>query len=278
MNALQSLLKDSPDPNATDLAEWTALHYAIHTVDENSEARLESTIWALLETGADTEIRGRYGTCALHCAARKPDDEATSILLQAGASVDIQDNSRKTPLHWAAYTGNGKAISTLLRKGAYGGARDDYGRIPLHIAAVTGRAEALAELLKVKGVEIDSKDRGGKNALHLAAMGGGDTVDLLLEELKNRDQHQQLHSAPHCTNVRKVTNARDNGGGVPLEYAMVFQPTMQKALWENTDKGGQRTSFLIAVVFGRHGIVDSAVLQLSDNNVLRIGNKVAKKL
>lgn len=281
LKALQSLLKDGSDPNATDLAEWSALHYAIHTVDEEKKhyaaASLESIIWALLKNGTDTDIRGRDGICALHCAATKPDDEATSILLQAGASVDPQDNSRKTPLHWAAYTGNVKTISTLLRKGAYGGARDDYGRIPLHIAAVTGRMEALAELIKDGGVEIDSKDRDGRNALHLAAMGG--VGDFLLKELKNRDgdQHQQLHRTPDCNIMSEITNARDNSRCVPLEYAVMFQPTMQKLLWDNTDREGQKTCFLIATMFGRQQIVQSTVLELGKNPI-RIAHEVAEKL
>jgi len=82
--AVQVLLKNGADPNTTDLSEWTPMHYAIQDANglerpDSENEMLESIMWALLRSGADTKIRGRDGIAPLHCAARL-NGKATEIL------------------------------------------------------------------------------------------------------------------------------------------------------------------------------------------------------
>lgn len=176
VKVIQALLDIGVDPNASDLAEWTPLHYAVETVEQD---KLEPIIWALLRGGADIEIRGRDGMGLLHRATKKGHTQVIEQLLQAGANIDTQDNSRKTPLHWAAYKGSGVTVKLLLDKGASIAARDDYGRTALHLAATIG---AVDELLG-RGIDVNAKDRDGRTALHQAASLGDEEVVRLLVEL-----------------------------------------------------------------------------------------------
>ena len=196
---VEELLKKGANPKAKDLAERTPLHYAIDAANPNDETdkRLKAVVSVLIEYGADTELRGRDGIGALHCAARNSSAAVTNQLLEAGAYVNIQDNARRTPLHWAAYKGSVEVIKILLRKGADKGARDDYGRIPLHLAAVAGEAGAMKELLDPANVEKDSRDRDDRTPLHLAAIQGhGEAFKLLVGGKADKGVVDQFNCKP----------------------------------------------------------------------------------
>lgn len=82
------VLNNDAGPNATDLAEWTPLHYAMRLDDEEcSEWALKTFIWALLRRGANIEIYGKDGTRAFHYAARRARETATKMLLEARANM-----------------------------------------------------------------------------------------------------------------------------------------------------------------------------------------------
>jgi len=232
------------------------MHYTIQAssngeTSADEDKKLESIMWALLHSGADTEIHGRDGIGPLHCAARS-NGKATGILLQAGASVDIQENSRKTPLHWAAYTGCVDAIDLFLQKGAYGGARDDYGRTPLHLAAIAGWDKAVEKLMVDERVERNSIDRDGRTPLHLAAIKGTEkVVELLLRGIEDRGEDRNGYNA--------VANTADNNQFTPLYLAAMFgheNAAGQLLKMYNEENGRQKLiSFGIAILFGRKGVV-----------------------
>ena len=295
VKVIRKLIKIGADPKATDLAEWTPLHYAIEkmkekkTQQQNSlveeekekEGRVEEeedreVVWALLQGGVDIEIRGRDGIGCLHCAARSSSAKLTNLLLEAGASNEIQDNSRRTPLHWAAYTGCDKVVDVLLSKGVNRAARDDYGRTAVHLAAITGREKSIALLLGTEGVETDARDRDRRTALHLAAENGHEaTFRLLLEkgadiQAKDGSDWTPLHLAAekgHEATVRLLLeksadiHAKDGSDWTPLHLAAArgHEATVRLLLEKGADihakDGGDRTPLHLAAANGHEATV-----------------------
>ena len=255
---IKELIKMGADSNARDLAEWTPLHYAIGggiLGEKIEEEELESIIWAHLQNGSDTGIRGRDGIAPIHCAAAAS-NSSIRVLLQAGASPEIQDNSRKTPLHWAAFAGNTNGIRELFQKRIDSGARDDYGRTPLHLAAVAGRHKAARELLEKGPGDRDTVDRDGRTALHLAAMKGDqNTLDVLLDR-RGSEGKSKGHSgnADNYADIYDSIHRRDNGGCTPLHHTIIFgNEVATQALLDVLHEGDElwEEGFATAVIFSR---------------------------
>ena len=266
-NVVKALIKTGADSNARDLAEWTPLHYAIcgdRLGEKIGEEKLESIIWALLQNGSDTGIRGRDGIAPIHCAAAARNSSITA-LLQAGANPEIQDNSRKTPLHWAAFAGNIDGIRELFEKGIYSGARDDYRRTPLHLAAVAGRHEAAKEILEKGPGGRDAVDRDGRTALHLAAMKGHkNTVNVLLDMRESeRKAKGHLGTVDDYADIYNSMHRKDSESCTPLHLTIAFghKDTTQALLdviQEESD-GLWGEGLETAVLFARPTIVKTVI-------------------
>lgn len=92
--------------------DGTPLHYsAVHGTADG--------VKALVDAGADLELRTSDGATAAYAAARFGRAESLKILLDAGANPNAEHNTTgNTPLHVAAWEGHFPAVEALLAAGA----------------------------------------------------------------------------------------------------------------------------------------------------------------
>jgi len=129
MNALNKLLAQGGDVNATDDAGRTAL---ICAVMEGKESIVEF----LLKNNCNLDIQDNQGYSALHFAAQDYRVAIAKMLLDAGASVDLQDSYGDTPLWRATFEshGRGEMIVLLLAGGADKNLQNHSGKSPYDLA------------------------------------------------------------------------------------------------------------------------------------------------
>jgi len=130
-----------------------------------------AAIKALIDAGADVNVKNRDGNTPLHIAARDGRTEAIKALIQANADVNAKDYIGRTPLHNAARDGHTEAIKALIQANADVNAKDEEGLTPLHSAAMFARAKAIAALTTA-GADVNAKDEFGIAPLHIAAQSG----------------------------------------------------------------------------------------------------------
>ncbi|MCA9508444.1 MAG: ankyrin repeat domain-containing protein [Myxococcales bacterium] len=135
------------------------LHLAIH----NKEA-----VIALIEGGANLNVKDAYGFTPLHLAASAGQIEVIEALIKSGAEVDEQDDQGNTALHLAIVRKEKDAVIALLEGGANPNIKENSNSFtPLHLAANTGQIEVIEALIKSRA-EVDEQDDQGNTALHLA--------------------------------------------------------------------------------------------------------------
>jgi ankyrin repeat protein len=154
----------------------TALHFAW---DE-----LESTEW-LLEQKLDKDATDKSNETALFLAAQGGYSRIVGILLEHGADLKVANDEKKTALHAAAYHGKeevaemiGKKLRADIAKAKdesskqliadLVNAKDEYGYSPLQLAVRGNEVDCAIALLQYPGIDIDIRDREGKNPLMLA--------------------------------------------------------------------------------------------------------------
>ncbi|RYP32850.1 hypothetical protein DL767_005006 [Monosporascus sp. MG133] len=119
---------------------------------------------------------------ALRFAVMRGETDVVDILLKGLARVDIWTEGNVTLLHIAAERGWVKIIDLLLHRLSENDLlekRDPDGRTALLTAASMGYPEACDLLIK-NGADVNSKDRAGQTALHIAASDNLDTVAAVL--------------------------------------------------------------------------------------------------
>lgn len=84
---------------------------------------------------------------ALHVAAQYKCMEAAKALLERGADADVKDIWDETPLHFAARMGHTEICALLLKKGAQINAANEQGWTPLIVAAKAGMEDTCEFLL-----------------------------------------------------------------------------------------------------------------------------------
>ena len=98
-----------------------------------------------------------------------------SVLLNAGVPPNLRNEELNVyPLHFAAKQRNADAMANLIDSGSNVNSFLNNGRTALHICAESGYKEGVDILLKNKDVEVDIKDKKGKQTpLYLAVAKSG---------------------------------------------------------------------------------------------------------
>ncbi len=141
-DAVQALVKQRVNVNATQPDGTTALHWAAHWND------LE-TVNLLLRAGANPKISNRYGATPLSEAASVGNTPMIEALLKAGADAKaLTTADGETVLMTAARAGNVDAVRILLEHAADVNAREKYkGQTALMWAAAERHPEVVKVLL-----------------------------------------------------------------------------------------------------------------------------------
>ena len=110
---------------------------------------------ALIEAGADVNVRNHKGQSALHCAAKAGFVDIVALLLEHGCEVDAQDRQGETPLAAALRsTVKDKAklldvVRLIVNAGADSDYADHKGRSPRAIAGAKRNARVWVDALTV---------------------------------------------------------------------------------------------------------------------------------
>ncbi len=135
----------------------------------------------LLENGAKTDIKIKYGAAPLHESAAYGHTQIVEVLLRKGAKVDLQSEDGLTALHYAACHNCTRVIEALLEKRADINIQDKDGRASLHYAAECGYTSTV-RLLLINRANIDLQDKDGHTPLNYAWRSKyPETAKLLLE-------------------------------------------------------------------------------------------------
>lgn len=127
------------DPNGLDGNSLAPLHHAVLSGRGGRSFEMREERWklrasALLEAGADLNVRTATGDTPLHLlilfaySAGRPDTTVLSWLVRAGADLNPRNEAGQTPLHAARARHNLPAMRKLLQLGADPELRDDAGR------------------------------------------------------------------------------------------------------------------------------------------------------
>jgi len=186
--AIQSLLPQQIDVNATDTDGSTALQWAVRRDDLETANLLlgkgadvkaanrygvtplslacvngnAAMIEALLKAGADPNTTLPGGESALMTAARTGKVAAVKALITHGANVNFAETRRgQTALMWASAEGNTAAVQELAERGADIHARTKGGFTPMLFAVREGRIETVRALLKI-GADVNETWKAGR--------------------------------------------------------------------------------------------------------------------
>ncbi|KNC51486.1 ankyrin [Thecamonas trahens ATCC 50062] len=172
-----------PDVNGRDGRGFAPLHYAavqatsselpLTIISPESPVLPQQgrVVTALLEHGADVEVRNGRGATPLHLAAKYGRIGPVEILLKAKASVLATNVDGATPLHLAAKYDHPEVVSRLLASPSADAAvvaGDASGRAPQHHAAQLSRADVARLLLDAGGHPLQRDDQE-RTPLHEAA-------------------------------------------------------------------------------------------------------------
>ncbi len=128
-------------------------------------------VMTLLANGADPRITDAEGNTPLHHAARSTDPGVAALLRDAAAELDVPNHDGLSPLGVACAAGNWRLARFLLERGAR---PEPAGGQPALLAAASCDEDDPAGvqlLLKFKA-RVGSAGRGGRTALHEAALAG----------------------------------------------------------------------------------------------------------
>ncbi len=105
-----------------------------------------------------------------------------TALLEHGADPNIRDNQGQAPLSGVAFKGFVEVATALLDGGAFPNAAANDGRTPLMVAAAFNRSE-LVQLLLARGAKRELRDDAGVCAHDIAvSMGAPDAARLLTQD------------------------------------------------------------------------------------------------
>ena len=254
----KALLDHGADPQAHDLENCTALHFAISEPNFQTVMLLK----CLLNHGININARNGMGRTPL-CNAVISDKFTLALpcvntLLDEGADPNIPDNKGNTALHYAVLNGHVNMVDDLLAHGANPNTVSKEGETPLHLAIEKsnmvddllahgaspdtpgdnldeiGRSSALYEALRRERIVIldmlltcganpNKVSKKGDTPLHLAIEKSNSTcVDMLL-----------AHGANPNIRNQSALKAAEAAGSAPCIIAALGKPVSQQICARN---------------------------------------------
>ena len=156
-----------------DQQEAAAATAKLKALSESPGIRDVNQVRQLIASGADVNVRNKFGNTPLWMASLggdAKDTEVVKLLLASKANVDVRDKFGATPLHVASQFGNTEVVKLLLEAGANVNAADKDGDTPLMAASRGGHTEAVNPLL-VAGANVNAADKDGDTPLMAASRG-----------------------------------------------------------------------------------------------------------
>ena len=199
--AIERLLQEGADVNASRVDGSTAIHWAVYRDDLETAERLidagadvtlatregvtpmhvaslhgnSGMIAALLRAGADARQRGPNQTTMLMLAARNGNPDALRLLIDAGAEVNATENLRgTTALMWAVEQRHPEAVEILLDTGADPAIQSSGAGLPRIYIARPVNVDAVEEAQELLQAAVDAgltleqfRDRQGQSNAEL---------------------------------------------------------------------------------------------------------------
>jgi uncharacterized protein len=153
--AIQMLLQQRVDVNASEVDGTTALHWAVRNDDSELVDRL-------IRAGANVKAANRYGITPLYLACVNADAVIIEKLLKAGADANTISNEGETTLMTASRTGNVDAVKALLAHGADVNAKESWHGETALMWAVSEKHAAVARELIAKGADVNARSTVNK--------------------------------------------------------------------------------------------------------------------
>ncbi len=219
---VKKLLQAGANPNAALRLGETPLMAAAGSIGSVEIVKL------LLAAGADVNVKEAHGgQSALMWAVAKKHPEVVKVLIGQGADVRARSTGGFTPLLFAAQQGNVESARLLLAAGADVNETSPDKESPLLVATASRHAK-IAIFLIEKGADLNAVDYSGYTALHYAASGGRNSVELLKALLAHganpnarivRDAKHELTppiDQPYLRSTTRVVKAGTRGGTTPV--------------------------------------------------------------
>ncbi|EFX78101.1 hypothetical protein DAPPUDRAFT_53589 [Daphnia pulex] len=190
------------DFNIKNCASKTALHFG--ALWKNIPVELFRVI---LEKSTNVNAQDEVGTTALHWATFKQSTTAVEELLKhKDVDVNLKNNQNQTALYIACAWKNIPIdlFKIILENSTDVNVQEEDGDTALHNAIVFEFETAIKELLERKDIDVNIKNNNKRTPLHLALMGKGFPINLVILE-KSTDVNAQeedgdtaLHLAIMC--------------------------------------------------------------------------------
>jgi ankyrin len=163
----------------------------------------------LAEHGAELNSNGKNRHSPLYWAARKGDLKLCTYLIEKGANMNKKiEKFQQTPLHEATWKGHLHIVKYLVEKRADIGIKDYEGSNALHMACRRGHFGIVKFLLEQKGSKLNSPDKRGNTALHLAVIGCGLENGIYKDEKKKNDFEINLFKKKRICLMDKRTTVK----------------------------------------------------------------------
>ena len=165
---------------------------------------------ALINGGADLNIKNEYGDTALILACTNGHNDIVQALINGRADLNIKDEYGDTALILACTNGHNDIVQALINGRADLNIKDKYGYTSLILACREGKADIAQALIK-GGADLNIKDEYGYTSLILACREGkADIAQALINggaDWSIKNQHDET-TYDYCDEVFKVKLAK----------------------------------------------------------------------